>query len=117
MRKTKLTIWQVIVNGVVLATQLGEEQPSQIRNPLVLVLHTLGHLSQLALDLDHSVQDQVSQHHQGVLLDGHTGIVQSLVQFGTVFVDDVVEGDCNITKGDDDVAADAGVLRGFENLE
>ena len=50
-------IGQVIVHGVLLSGKLAEEELGQIAHPWLLVLETLGQLAQLALDLDHTVED------------------------------------------------------------
>ena len=62
------TAGQVIVYRVVLHRQIHEEEFSEVRNAELLILEALGHLAELALDLDHAVQDEVREHRQHVLL-------------------------------------------------
>lgn len=62
-------ILEIVVERVVLGREVAEELSSQVGNVSVLVLDALGHLAELAFDLDHAVQDQVIQDHQSVLLD------------------------------------------------
>ena len=50
-----LTVRQVVIDGVFLGGQLREEQLGEVLDPDVLVLDTLRHLTELALDLDHSI--------------------------------------------------------------
>ena len=61
------TVGQVIVNRVVLRRQIREEELSEVHDARLLVLEALGHLAELALDLDHAVQDEVCEHRQRVL--------------------------------------------------
>lgn len=111
------TIRQIVINGVVLRRQLGEEQLGQVRDPNIWVFQALRHLTQLALDLDHPVQNQMGQHHERVLLDHQIIVGQPLVQLVAVLVDDIAEGHRDVTQCDDGVTTDARVLGGFQDLE
>lgn len=64
----KRTIWQIVVYCVLFRRKLREEQLCQIRDPFIRVLQRLCHLAQLAFHFYHTIQDQMRQHHQGVLL-------------------------------------------------
>lgn len=55
--KVVLTIGEIVVDSIILRRQLREEQPRQIRDPLIRVLNALRHLAQLTLDLDHPIQN------------------------------------------------------------
>ena len=112
-----LTIRQIVINSIILPTQLTKEQPRKITNPLILIIHALGHLTQLALHLHHPIQNQMRQHHQRVLLHRQTPIAQSAVQVSGILVNHRVERDCNVPECNDDVAPDVGVLGCFEDLE
>ena len=112
-----LTVRQVVVDRIVFGRELRKEQLGQIRQPWLLVLETLGHLSQLALDLDHPVQDQMGEDHQRIFLDDKVLIREAFVEFVAVLVNDTAKGDSDVAERDDDVTADARVSRGLENLE
>ena len=107
---SSLTIREIVVNCVVLRREFSKEQFGEIRNPWVWILQTLRHLAQLTLDLDHPIQDQMGQNHKCVLLDDHASVGKALVQFATVVVEDAAETNCDISEGDNDVAAGVRVL-------
>ena len=115
--KSRHTIWQVVVDSIIFGRQFIEKQFRKIGYPRVLILKTLGHLSQLVLHLDHSVQDKVRQHHQGVLLHDQVLIRQALVQLIAVFINDTAERNRNISEGDDGVTSDTGISGCLEDLE
>jgi hypothetical protein len=115
--QASLTVWKVVINRVVLCGKLLEEQLGQIRNALVFVLQTLGHLSELALHFDHPVENKMRQNHEGVFLDRKVVVGQPVVQAIAVFVDHVVETNGHVSEGDYDVALDDWVSRSFHNLE
>ncbi len=108
-------IHKVIIHGIILGRQLGKEHARQIRNLLVVVLQTLGHLAQLALDLDLAGEDQEGQRHQAGPLDGAVAVVEPAVQEIGVFVDQMVEADGHVSEGDDGVGAHDGVGGAFED--
>lgn len=53
------TIWKIVVNGVVFGGEFGEEQLGKVGDSRIFVFQTLCHLSKLAFNLDHSVQNQM----------------------------------------------------------
>ena len=112
-----LTIRQVVVDRIVLRRQLREEQLREIGNPLVTVFKALRHLAKLTFDLDHAIQDQVSEHHECVLLDDEVVGAQAHIQVVEAFVNDGGERYCQIANTNDDVRADVGIPRRFEDLE
>lgn len=112
-----LTIREIVVDSVILRRQLREEQPRQIRDPLIRILDTLRHFAQLTLNLDHSIQNQMRQHHERVLLDNNVFIRQPSVQLAAVLIDDCAERNSHVSERDDDVASDARVLRRLEDPE
>ena len=57
------------------------------------------------------------EDHERVLLHDDVVVAQPAVQVVVVLVNEVAEGNGDITEGDDDVAADVGVLRRLEDLE
>jgi hypothetical protein len=87
---------ELVVNLIVLGRQLGEEHPRQIRNALVFILETLGHLSQLSFHLDLPSQDQEGQGHQTSSLHRDIRIAEAAVQEVCVLVDEVVEADSHV---------------------
>lgn len=133
-------VLQVVVEGILLGRELLEEEPSEIPNALGLVLDALGHLSELALNLDHPVEDEMSKDHESVLLDSNVLVGESLVKAVAaraeeeevskgsrveagerrdepVLVDHVAEADGHVSEGDDDVASDDGLLGVVEDAE
>lgn len=58
-RNTIRTIRQIIIDSIFLRRQLREEESRKVRNSLIWIFDALGHLTQLALHLDHTVQNQV----------------------------------------------------------
>ena len=60
-------VGQDVVDGVALLRQLKEEEAGQVGDALHGVLEAEGQLANLALDLDHVVEDEVRQHHDRVL--------------------------------------------------
>ena len=82
----------------------------QVRNPRLRIADELRNLADLALDLDHAIVDEMREDHERVLLHDDVVVAQPAVQVVVVLVDEVAEGDGDITEGDDDVAADVGVL-------
>jgi cobyric acid synthase len=111
------TIRQVVVDGILLRRQLGEEQLREILDSNVLILDALRHLTELTLDLDHSIQNQVSQDHERRLLHPGVGIEQALVQVTAIFVDDGVERYRDVTQSDDAIRPDVRIFRSLEDLE
>ena len=108
---------QVVVDGLILRRDLKKEVLRQIRNPRLRIANQLRDLTNLPLDLDHAVVDEMREDHERVLLHDDVVVAQPAVQVVVVLVDEVAEGDGDITEGDDDVAADVGVLRRLEDLE
>ena len=101
---------QVVVDGLILRRDLKEEVLRQVRNPRLRIADELRNLADLALDLDHAIVDEMREDHERVLLHDDVVVAQPAVQVVVVLVDEVAEGDGDITEGDDDVAADVGVL-------
>lgn len=78
-------ILQVVIQRIVLCRQLCEEQFREVRDPLIGILQTFGHFTQLTFDLDHTVQDKMGENHEGVLLDDKVGICEALIEtFGVL---------------------------------
>lgn len=105
-----LTIGKIVVDGVVFGRQFGEEQLRQVCYSLVLILKALRHLTKLPLDLDHTVQDEMGQYHEGVLLDDEISVGETLVQLVAILVNDVVERDGDVAQRNDDIASNVGIL-------
>ena len=59
-----------------LLRKLKEEELGQASDPLLLIHDAGRHLADLTFDLDHVVEDEMSEDHQGVLADMGTGITQ-----------------------------------------
>jgi hypothetical protein len=57
------------------------------------------------------------KHHERILLDDKVRIREAFIELIAILVNDIVEGYGNVAESDDDVAADVGVLGGFEDLE
>lgn len=112
-----LTIRKVVVDGVVFRREFGKEQFSEVRNPRIRILQTLRHLTQLPLDLDHPVQNQMGQNHECVLLDDEARVGKALVQFAAVVVENAAEANSNISERDDDITAGVGVLGRLQKIE
>ena len=111
------TVWQVVVDHIVLGQQLRKEQLFQVQHPRLLIPQTLGHLAQLTLDLDHPVEDEMRDHHEHVFLDDQSLIRETLVELVAVLVNDTAKRDSDVTECDDDVTMDAWVSGGLEDLE
>jgi len=73
-------VLQVVVESVFLGRELLEEESCEISDSLILILDALCHLSELALDLDHSVEDEMGEDHKSVLLDLDVGVGETLVE-------------------------------------
>jgi hypothetical protein len=106
---------KVIVNGVILGAELSEEHSRKIRDSAILILKTLGHLTQLTLNLDLSGKNQESQGHETCSLDGRVVIRQSTVQEVGVLVNEVIKANSHISKGNDSVASDRRVGRSLHD--
>jgi hypothetical protein len=66
---------KLIVYCVVLGGELAEEHAGHVRDFLIAILQTLGHLAQLTLNLDLTSQDQERQGHKTRSLDTRVTIV------------------------------------------
>lgn len=110
-------VGQIVIDSLVLRRQFLKEQMSQILDSFILITQTLCHFSQLTLDFDHTVQDEMSEHHQSVLLDREILVVKSSVKSIRVFVHNRREANGDISKSDDNVGSNCGFSRGFEDLE
>lgn len=108
---------ELVVYSIVLGGKLTEEHARHIRNFLVTVLETLGHLTQLTLNLDLSSKNQESQGHQARTLDAWVTVVETAVQEVGVFIDEVVEANSHITQRNDEIASHNSVLTSLENGE
>ena len=116
-RKKTRTVRQVVVYRVILRREISEEELSEVRDASLFVLEALGHLPKLSLDLDHTVENKMREHHQRVLLHHQVGIRQTPVQLVAVLVHDRAERDSDVAESDRDVAPDVRVPRGLENAE
>lgn len=105
-----LTIGKIVVDSIVFRRQLGEEQFREICYALVVVLNTLCHLSKLPLDLDHTVQDEMGQHHEGILLDYEISVGETFVQLVAILINDVIERDGDVSQRNDNIASDVRIL-------
>jgi len=115
--KPNNTIRQVVVDCIVFRRQLGEKQLRKIRYSRVLVFQTLGHLAQLTFHFDHAVQDQVSEHHQRILLYNNISVRQAFIKLIAILVDDVAKRNGHVTKSDNDVTTDIWVPGRPKDLE
>ena len=59
----------------------------------------------------------MGQNHKCVLLNDHAGVGKTLVQFVTIVVEDAAETNCDISEGNDNVAAGIRVLGRFQQVE
>lgn len=100
---------KVVVDCIVFGRELREEHARQVRDTLVFVLEALCHLSQLTFDLDLTSEDQEGQRHEAGTFDRRLRVSQATVQKVGVLIDQVVEADSHVTKGDNGVAADCSV--------
>ncbi len=72
------SLWQQIVNNIrVLLMQLEQEQLNQIPNPQLLILQQQSNIAYLTLQLQHPIQNQVSDHHERCLPHIHIFIPQT----------------------------------------
>ena len=108
---------ELVVYSIVLGGKLTKEHARHVRNLLVTVLKTLGHLTQLTLNLDLSSKNQESQGHQARTLDAWVTVIETAVQEVGVLVDEVVEANSHVTQRDDEIASHNGVLTPLENGE
>lgn len=97
---------QLVVDDVVLGGELGEEELGEVANPGLVVLEALGHAAELALGLDHLVEDEVGEDHEGVLADGQVLVEQAAVELVRLGVHDGRPADGDVAEGDDQVALD-----------
>ena len=86
-----LTVGQVVVDRVILCGQFVEEHLREVGNAFIFVLNALGHLTHLALDLDHTVENQMSENHERVLLYDEVVVAETLVELVVALVDDAAE--------------------------
>eukprot|EP00047_Mylnosiga_fluctuans_P014238 m.36647 g.36647 ORF g.36647 m.36647 type:complete len:388 (+) comp5401_c0_seq4:1504-2667(+) len=100
-------VGQHVVDCVRLAGQLVEEQACEVRDAVVAVLKANGHLADLALDLDHVVEDQMRQHHQRVLAHARVLVAQHCIELRRPRLDDIREAKGKITHADDGVRPDS----------
>lgn len=70
---------EMIVHGIILGSQLGEEHARQVGNLLVVVFQAFGHLTKLTLDLDLTGQNKESQSHETGALDGSIVVIEATV--------------------------------------
>ena len=116
-KERQRTVGQVVIYRVILRRQIGEEQLGKVRNTWFFVLEALGHFPKLSLDLDHTVEDKMREHHQRVLLHHQFAIRQSPVELIAVLVDDRAERDRDVAERDGDVAPDVRVSRCLQDTE
>lgn len=116
-RRRQRTVGQVVIYRVILRREIGEEQLSKVRNTWFFVLEALGHLPKLSLDLDHTIEDKMREHHQSVLLHHQIAIRQTPVQLIAVLVHDRAERDRDVAERDSDVAPDVRVSRCHQDAE
>ena len=57
------------------------------------------------------------EHHERVFLDDQVLIRETLVELVAVLVNDAAKGDSDVAERDDNVATDARVSGGLEDLE
>ena len=74
LRHARNSLGKEVVDDVgVLLVQLVEEELDQITNPKLLVLEQESHVSDLGLELEHAVQNEVSDDHKRCL--SHVGVL------------------------------------------
>ena len=105
---------KVIVNSIILRAQLGEEHAAQICDSFILVLETLCHFSELALDLDLSSKNEECESHETCSLNASIFIIEAAVEEVGVFVDEVIKADSHVSESDNNVRSSDWVLRTFE---
>jgi hypothetical protein len=108
---------KLVVHCVILGSKLAKEHAGHVRNLLVAILETLGHLAQLAFDLDLTSQDQECQGHETRSLDTWIAVVQTAVEEVCVLVDEMVETNSHVAKSNYEIASYNSVLTPFENSE
>jgi len=107
----------VVIYRVILRRQISEKQLGKVHNTWFFVLEAHGHLPKLSLDLDHTIEDKMREHHQSVLLHHQILIRQTPVQLVAILVNDRVERDSDVTERDGDVAPDVRVSRCLQDAE
>lgn len=108
---------QVVVDGIILARQFLKEELRQIADSDLIVDDAPCHLAKLPFDLDHTVQNEMGENHQRVLLYGQVAVAQAEVKPIAILVHDVAEADCDVAKGDHNVASYDWIRRRLEDFE
>jgi hypothetical protein len=108
---------KLVVHCIVLGSKLAEEHAGHVRNLLVAILKALGHLAQLALDLDLTSQDQERQRHEACALDTWIAIIETAVEEVGVLIDEMVETYSHVAKSNNEIAAYNSILTPLKNGE
>jgi hypothetical protein len=116
-KRRQRTVGQVVIYRVILRRQISEKQLGKVHNTWFFVLEAHGHLPKLSLDLDHTIEDKMREHHQSVLLHHQIAIRQTPVQLIAVLVHNRAERDRDVAKRDSDVAPDVRVSRRLQDAE
>lgn len=93
----------------VLLVHLVEKLLDQTLYLRVLVLEEQGHVTHVALDLDHVVQGEMGNDRQSGLTHLSILLVQVLIEVFVVGLDDVGEAVQQVSHSDNDVVLDDGV--------
>jgi hypothetical protein len=112
-----LTVGQIVVNGILFAGKLLEEELCEIRDPRFRIFDTLGHFTELTFHLDHPVEDQVSEYHERILFNPEVCIREALVQLTAILINDIAERNSDISESNNDVTFDICIFGSLQDLE
>lgn len=86
-----------VVNRIFLGGQLGEEKLAHVNDCRIFIHVQLGHLCQLALDLDLAGQNQECHSHETRSLNHEIRILEAAIEIILVCVDYAVEANRHVT--------------------
>lgn len=105
----------MIINCIILRTQLRKEHPRQIPYLPLLILKTLRHLPQLPLNLHLPRQNKECQRHKTRSLHTPIGIIKPSVQEIRILINEMVKAHGHVAERDDRIGARDGVRAALEN--
>lgn len=108
---------QIVDDVVGLGMQLVKEELDLVPNLFLFILQKHADVNYLAFEFEHVVEDQVSDHHEGLPPDRALGIVKENKHVLGLLVEDVWEAIEKVTHRYDDVVLDTEVNVGLQQGE
>src|SRR5690606_33944619 len=110
-------IRQRVVDALVRLRELDKELATKLLDSRILVNDGQGQQSTIILNLDHSIEDQVTQHHDGSLANVRGWVPQALVDTVAPGLNQVGESIRQITQCNHNVAPNRLILLSLQNSE